>query len=121
VRLHHRRLADGEWIELRGLLVTRPCRIASDLLTERADPESVAQLVTDAIRAVDDYPGTFADALAPHAVHFGLRRNDGLALLRWLLDLVGDSETSAWMDEAREHTDRAAKREGSSRERTGQR
>jgi GH18 family chitinase len=57
---------------------------------------------------VYDYPGTFADALGPHAARFGLRRGDGLALLRWLLDLVGDPDTPRWMDEARDHTARAS-------------
>jgi predicted transcriptional regulator of viral defense system len=102
VRLHHRQLGTGEWIQLRGLLVTRPARIATDLLGENEDPGAVAQIVADAIRAVYDYPGTFAEALAPHAARFGLRRGDGLALLRWLLDLVGDPETSRWMTEARD-------------------
>lgn len=106
VRLHHRQLGTGEWILLRGLLVTRPARIASDLLRENEDPEAVAQITTDAIRAVYDYPGTFAEALAPHAARFGLRRGDGLALLRWLLDLVGDSDTSRWMTEARDSIQR---------------
>jgi len=103
VRLHIRPLRDGEWINLRGLLVTRPSRIASDLLLDGEDPAAVAQLVADAIRPVFDYPGTFADALVPFAARFGLRRGDGLALLRWLLDLVGDPETEVWMNEARGH------------------
>ncbi len=102
VRLHQRQLDAGEWIWLRGLLVTRPARTASDLLLANEDPEAVAQMTADAIRAVYDYPGTFAEALAPHAARFGLRRGDGLALLRWLLDLVGDPDTSRWMTEARD-------------------
>ncbi len=101
VRLHTRSMKSGKWITLRGLPVTRPSRIASDLLWDKEDPQAVAQLIADAIRAVYDYPGTFADALAPHAARFGLRKGDGIALLRWLLDLVGDPETSVWMDEAR--------------------
>ena len=100
MRLHHRQHAKNEWISLRGLLVTRPARIAADLLTEREDPEAVAQVVADAIRGAFDYPGTVADALAPHAAKFGLQRQDGIALLRWLLDLVGDPQTSEWMAEA---------------------
>ena len=40
-------------------------------------------------------------SLAPHAGRFGLRREDGLALLRWLLDLVGDEETEKWLQVAR--------------------
>jgi hypothetical protein len=31
-----------------------------------------------------------------------------LALLRWLLDLVGDPDTPRWLDEARAHTARAS-------------
>lgn len=102
VRIHQRHLDAGEWIWLRGLLVTRPARIASDLLRENEDPGAIAQLIADAIRAVYDYPGTFVEALAPHAARFGLRRGDGLALLRWLLDLVGDPDISRWMTEARD-------------------
>lgn len=107
VRLHQRRVADDEWIALRGLPVTRPSRIAADLLRDREDPEAVAQVVADGIRGVYDYPGTFAHALAPHAAKFGLRRNDGLALLAWLLDLVGDRDAREWMGEARATVHRA--------------
>lgn len=103
VRLHRRPLEDGEWISLGGLPVTRPSRIASDLLADHEDPGAVAHLIADAVRAVYDYPGTFADALAPFAIRFGLRRDDGLAVLRWLLELVGDPETTRWLEEARAH------------------
>jgi hypothetical protein len=108
VRIHVRHLDDGEWIVLHGLPVTRPSRMASDLLWDQEDPEAVGQIVADAIRGVFDYPGTFADSLAPHAARFGLRRGDGIALLRWLLGLVGDPETDRWMKEARAHMDRAS-------------
>lgn len=107
VRLHRREVADSEWIGLRGLPVTRPARIAADLLADREDPQAVGQVIADAIRSVHDYPGTIADALAPHATKFGLRRHDGIALLGWLLDLVGDPETAEWMTEARAHALRA--------------
>jgi predicted transcriptional regulator of viral defense system len=100
VRLHQRELTDSECISLRGLPVTRPARIAADLLADRDDPEGVGHVIADAIRSVYDHPGTFADALAPHAAKFGLRRHDGIALLGWLLDLVGDPETEEWMTEA---------------------
>ncbi len=103
VRLHRRPVDGHEWIELRGLPIARPSRIASDLLKDHEDPEAVANVIADAIRGVYDYPGTFADSLAPLAARFGLRRGDGLALLRWLLDLVGDPDTAQWMDEARSH------------------
>lgn len=102
VRLHQRQLADREWIWLRGLPATLPSRIVDDLLRDDEGPEAIAQVTADAIRAVNDYPGAFAEALGRHAARFGLRRGDGLALLRWLLDLVGDPETPRWMHEARE-------------------
>ncbi|MGH9223538.1 MAG: type IV toxin-antitoxin system AbiEi family antitoxin domain-containing protein [Acidimicrobiales bacterium] len=100
VRLHRRRLRDSEWAVLHGLPVTRPPRIAADLLGDREDPEAVAHVVADAIRDAHDYPGDFADALAAYAARFGLRRGDGLALLRWLLDLTGDPEAGRWVAEA---------------------
>ena len=108
VRLHHRSVSPSEWIVLHGMPVTRPSRVAADLLADKEDPEAVAQVIADAIRSIYDYPGKFADALAPHAARFGLRRGDGLALLRWLLDLVGDPETSRWMQEARAHVARSS-------------
>lgn len=101
VRIHRADLADDEWIILRGLPVTRPSRIASDLLADREDPEAVGQVIADALRGVNDYAGTFVETLAPHAAQLGLRRGDGVAVLRWLLDLVGDPETQRWMEEAR--------------------
>ena len=83
--------------------MTRPSRTASDLLWDREDPEAVARLITDAIRPAYDYPGTFADSLAPHAARFGLRKGDGLALLRWFLEMTADPERNRWMQEARAH------------------
>lgn len=120
VRLHIRKLQPSEWIELRGLPVTRPSRIASDLLRDREDPEAVARLVVEAVREVYDYPGTFADSLGPHAFRFGLRKGDGFALLRWLFDLVGDRNTPRWMEEARAHVTRAADNHSVASARAGQ-
>ena len=111
VRLHHRAVRPGEWIVLHGMPVMRPSRIAADLLDDKEDPEAVAQVIADALRPVYDYPGTFADALAPYAASFGLRRGDGLALLHWLLDTVGDPETPRWMEEARTHVERSAEKD----------
>jgi putative AbiEi antitoxin of type IV toxin-antitoxin system len=101
VRLHRGQLGTGEWSWLGGLPVARPNRIAADLLAAQEDPEAVAQIVAGALRAVYDYPGPVAEAIAPRAARFGLRRGDGLALLTWLLDLTGDSERGTWLDEAR--------------------
>jgi predicted transcriptional regulator of viral defense system len=103
VRLHQRPLRQDEWIQLHGLPVTRPSRTAADLLGDKEDPEAVAHVVADAIRPAYDYPAAFADALAPYAARSGLRRGDGLALLRWLLDITGDPDTHLWMEQARAH------------------
>lgn len=100
IRLHTRPLADDDWIRLRGLPVTLPSRIASDVLHDQEDPEAVANVIADAIRRVFDYPSSFAKALRPHAYRLGLRRGDGLGLLRWLLKLVGDPQTAVWLREA---------------------
>jgi len=103
VRLHRRKLTDAEWIILRGLPVTRPSRIVYDLLYDNEDPSGIAQIISDSLRNVYDYPSTIAKALAPHAGKFGLRRLDGVALLQWMLDLIGDPETTLWMSEVRAH------------------
>jgi hypothetical protein len=118
VRLHQRSLSAGEWVPLSGLPVTRPARIASDLLDDYEDPEAVAQIVVDAIRGNYDYPGVFTDSLAAQASRFGLRRGDGLGVMHWLLDLVGDPGTPRWLDEARAHLERESAR--SSRTRVAQ-
>jgi len=112
VRLHHRAVRPDDWIVLHGMPVTRPSRIAADLLGDKEDPEAVAQVIADALRPVYDYPGAFAATLAPYAASFGLRRGDGLALLRWLLDTVGDPQMSSWIDEARAHVERSSEKDG---------
>ncbi len=103
VRIHRRPIAEHEWIELRGLPVTRPSRIAADLLRGHEDPGAVAAVIVDAIRGGRDDPDAFAISLAPLAARFGLRRGDGLALLRWLLEVVEDPDTAQWIDEAKAH------------------
>ncbi|MFZ2034045.1 MAG: type IV toxin-antitoxin system AbiEi family antitoxin domain-containing protein, partial [Candidatus Dormiibacterota bacterium] len=64
VRLHTRPISKSEWIALRGLRVTRPARIASDLLYDKEDPEAVSRIVADSLRGIFDYAGAFADSLA---------------------------------------------------------
>lgn len=99
VRLHIGEVRD-DWITFDGLPVTRPSRIAADLLGDNEDPESVARIVVDATRHVYDYPRSFSEALAPLAHRYGLPRDDGLAFLGWLYELVGDPEREVWMNEA---------------------
>lgn len=100
IRIHRRRLDDGEWIMLRGLPVTMPQRIASDLLWDKEDPDAVAQIIDQAIKNVFAYPASFPAALAPHAARFGFRKGDGLALLRALLSTVGNPDWEKWVREA---------------------
>jgi len=100
VRLHRGSVEDSDWITLHGLPVTRPHRIAADLLAEREDPGAVGQVIADALRSTFDYPGAVVSAIAPFAAAHGLRRDDGPGLLRWLLDLTGDSEREAWLAES---------------------
>ena len=109
VRIHHRSVNETKWIVLRGLPVTRPSVIAADLLRDQVEPEAVAHVVADAIRGVFDYPGTFVETLAPSANRFGLRRGDGIGMLRWLLALVGDPETAQWLQVAEASTRRDTK------------
>jgi hypothetical protein len=100
VRLHRRDPSTTKASVLHGLPVTRPSVIAADLLSDREDPEAVAQVVADAIRGSYEYPGTFAETLAPYSGRFHFRRDDGLGLLRWLLSLAGDPDASRWLQEA---------------------
>ena len=102
IRLHRGHLEPGEWVTRRGLPVTRPARTAADLLAAREDPGAVGHVIADTLRAVHDHPATVAQAIAPYAARLGLRRGDGLALLRWLLDLTVDPERDRWLIEATE-------------------
>jgi hypothetical protein len=43
VRLHRGPVKDSEWIHVRGLPITRPSRIAADLLADREEPEAAGR------------------------------------------------------------------------------
>jgi predicted transcriptional regulator of viral defense system len=100
VRLHRATLRTEEVIWVRGLPVTRPARIAADLLTEREDPEAIGRVVADALRTAYDDPAAVRDAIAPYASRYGLPAGDGTALLAWLLEPIGDVDAAAWLAEA---------------------
>ncbi|WP_231493835.1 type IV toxin-antitoxin system AbiEi family antitoxin domain-containing protein [Nocardiopsis sp. CNT312] len=102
LRLHRGHLADAEWTTLNGLLVTRPPRIVSDLLSAREDPGAVGHVLAEALRDGHSRPSTMARSLAGHAGRFGLRRGDGVALLRWLLDLTTAPERNHWLSQISE-------------------
>ena len=99
VRLHRGQLDPAEVIWLRGLPVTRPARIARDLLARREAPGSVGQMMVDALRAVYDYPSNFAAALCPFATRYELPPGDGRAVMEWLLGPLADPDTTTWMAE----------------------
>lgn len=100
VRLHHRPLTHSDTTQRGGLPVTRPSRIAADLLAEREDLGAVAQLITDALRSAFDDPIRMISSIAPYAAAHGSRRDDGLDFLHRLLELSGDPESDRWLAEA---------------------
>lgn len=97
VRLHRGDLEASDWHIRHGLLVTRPRRIAADLLAEREDLEAVGHVVSDALRVSLDSPGEMVNAIAPYAHAHGLRRGHGIDLLSRLLELTGTPEREAWL------------------------
>lgn len=101
VRIHLRQIHDGEWASLDGLLLTRPPRIASDLLRSREDPEAIAHVVADALRRGHATPGEFVSVFGRGAAASGFRRGDGMAVFRWLLDLAGDMDSGKWISQVR--------------------
>jgi hypothetical protein len=101
VRIHVRGLTEDEVVVLGGLPVTRPARIAEDLIREREDPEAVAQIIVEALRGGFEYPKTFSQTLRPYAARFGFGHGEGLALLNWLFDVAAVPESERWVAEAR--------------------
>jgi predicted transcriptional regulator of viral defense system len=101
VRLHIGSVDRGT-TSLRGLPVTRPSRTAADLVQDHEDIEAVAQLVADAIRGAFEYPGTIARTLSPYAKRLGFRNDDGIAVLRWFLDMTNDPQAGYWLRAADE-------------------
>jgi predicted transcriptional regulator of viral defense system len=100
VRLRRATVDGRSVVDREGLLVTGPARTAADLLAEREDPGAVAQVVADALRGGQDQPRAIAEAIGGYALRFGLRRDDGVGMLAWLLDLTGDPAREGWLREA---------------------
>lgn len=101
VHIHRAPVADQECTNVDGLLVTRPGRIAADLLRSHEDPGAVAQVIADSIRMGKEQPAAFGRAIAPSAARFGLDPGNGLELLEWLLELTGDPDRASWLEQAR--------------------
>lgn len=100
VRLHRGRLDGSEWTTYDGLPVTRPRRIAVDLLADGEDPTAVGHVIADAFHQAVDEPAAVSAAIAPHAAHYRLRRHDGIGLLSLLLDLTSDPQRPTWLAKA---------------------
>ena len=102
VRLHRAGVEASDWAYVRGLPATRPARIVTDLLAAHEDPEAVGQVVADALRGRLEQSAAVVRAVAPVAARFGFPRDDGAALLGWLLDLTGAPERATWLSAARD-------------------
>jgi hypothetical protein len=92
--------------------VTRPSRIAADM-DDKEHPRQLHRLSPVPCGPSMTTPA-FADALARYATSSGLRRGDGLALFRWLLDTGGDPVASRWIEEARAQAERSSEKDGKS-------
>jgi predicted transcriptional regulator of viral defense system len=88
VRLHKARLRPSEWTRVQGILVTRPARIASDLLADLEDPQAVGHIVSDALQGAHDDKAAIVKTLSPYATKFGFDADDGRAIVDWLLELA---------------------------------
>ena len=104
VRIHQRAIKNEDCRKVSGLLITRPSRLVSDLLYDHEEPDAVAEVITDAIRGSIEEPAEFVRPLASHALSHGFRRNNGLAVLRWLLELTENSDGPHWLTQARQGT-----------------
>lgn len=112
VRLHHLHVAEQDCFRFQGMLLTRPSRVAHDLLSQREDLGAVGYLIADALGKNLDQPGNMARQLQSHARHFGLELGDGIGLLQWALELVGDERMSGWLALAHDATRHSLKHEG---------
>jgi predicted transcriptional regulator of viral defense system len=90
VRIHRLPLGPTDWESVSGLPVTRPHRIAADLLLDGQDLEAVADIAAAGLRDGRSDADALAVALSDHATRYGLRAGDGSAMLAWLLDLTDE-------------------------------
>lgn len=100
VRLHKHVIPDDGWTTHRGLPVTRPRRIAADLLGDGEDPGAIGEVIADALRSGYEDPASVARSIAPYAPAHGFGRGDAEGFLDWLLGLSGDPDREIWIAEA---------------------
>ena len=88
VRIHRGQVPDADHIVVNGLPTSRPARMLADLLADGQESVLVARMVAEVIERNYDHPGAIAEHLAPFASAFGRRPGDGVAALKYLLELV---------------------------------
>lgn len=102
VRLHKAAaasLADAV-IKVHGLPVTRPARIAIDLLADGEEPDAVGRVIADALTAGKETPRAVAKAISGCAPRFGLAAGDGVGLLEQLLRESSAQSKAEWLRQA---------------------
>jgi len=105
IRLHRGTIADADVLVLHGLPTTRAGRMIGDLLADHVDPVAVAQIVSEVLVHVYEYPRTVAQRLAPFAARFGLDPGDGVGTLDHMLRLAGTRARELLVSEARSLAD----------------
>jgi hypothetical protein len=71
-----------------------------ELLEDRVDADAVAQITSEILDRVFDYPRVVADVLSPYSARFGLPPNDGLRLLDEFLLRAGNPDRERILAEA---------------------
>ncbi len=92
VRIHRGRVPADRMVVVGGLPVTRAGWIVADLLEDRVDPDAVAQITSEILDRVFDYPRVVAEVLSPYSARFGLPPKNGLALLDDFLLRAGNRD-----------------------------
>jgi len=100
VRIHRGRVLADRRLILGGLPVTRAGWVVGELLEDRVDPDAVAQIASEVLDRVLDYPRVVAESLAPYAARYGLALGDGLGLLDDFLVRAGNRDRDRLLAEA---------------------
>lgn len=91
VRLHRGEVPATDRTVLSGLPVTRPARTIADLLATHVEPGVVGRIAAEVLDGGFEGATDVADRIARYATRFGLPRDDGRAMLDYLLTLAGSS------------------------------
>ena len=71
-----------------------------ELLEDRVDADAVAQITSEILDRVFDYPRVIVEVLSPYSARFGLPPNDGLRLLDEFLLRAGNRDRDRILAEA---------------------